>query len=274
MARYVFLATKGPLHDDHGQVFGMFGISRDITERKRAEAALQDSEATNQLLLASMADGMFVAQDRRFVFVNAALPRMLGYEGDALAGLPFSAVVAPDFLPTWLRRFEARVSEGPEPLSRYEVQFMRSGGQQRLWVELRANRFRYHGRPAVLGLIRDTSERRQSEQSLREASELIQAVEDSVLDHMAVIDREGRIVNVNAAWTQFARDFRGPATGLSQRSAVGSDYLEACRSAAQAGDALAPNALPQASRPFWSTARRSSATSTRASVRTRSAGST
>ncbi|MBL0124406.1 MAG: PAS domain S-box protein [Betaproteobacteria bacterium] len=37
----IFLATKGPLHDDGGNVIGMFGISRDITERKRAEIKIQ-----------------------------------------------------------------------------------------------------------------------------------------------------------------------------------------------------------------------------------------
>ena len=83
------------------------------------------------------------------------------------------------------------------------MQFLRRDGSA-LWVELRASRSQYHGRPAVLGLVRDITERRRSEQALREASELLQAVEDSVLDHMAVLDRDGVIVNVNAGWTAFA----------------------------------------------------------------------
>ena len=44
-----FLATKGPLHDEQGQVTGMFGISRDITERQEAAAMLeQQAEAMSQ----------------------------------------------------------------------------------------------------------------------------------------------------------------------------------------------------------------------------------
>lgn len=45
----VFLVTKGPLHDDEGRVLGLFGISRDITERKEAEAALKKSETAMKM---------------------------------------------------------------------------------------------------------------------------------------------------------------------------------------------------------------------------------
>jgi len=348
-----FLATKGPLHDEAGRVAGMFGISRDITERKRAEAALQESEGTTRTLLAAMVDGMFVAQDHRFVFANAELPRMLGYSADELVGQPFSAVVAPEYLALWTERFDQRVGSGVEPVGHYEVEFLRRGGPERLWVELRASRLTYGGRPAVLGLIRDVSERRrtqalqeeellrrrvlieesrdgivvlddrgavieanacfaemtgyepaelltmhvwdwdpdwsndrmgdalqtgrsgsmgfesvmrrkdgtvrdvdvranvarvgerrlvfcvsrditerkQAEQALRDVSELVQSVENSVLDHMAVLDRSGTIVAVNEAWERFAQAHGTELAGAPPRTGVGSNYLTMCHAA-------------------------------------------
>ena len=234
----IFLATKGPLHDEAGAVIGMFGISRDITERERQHQALQESEATKRLLLESMVDGMFVAQDHRFVFANAALPRMLGRDPEGFAGLPFDAVVAPESLALWNDRFEARVGDGPEPEGHYEVQFLHADGATRLWVDLRASRFELGGRRAVLGLVTDITERRRAAQDLADAAELLQAIEDSVLDHMAVLDRDGRITAVNEAWRRFARDNGGADTPLGSGD-VGRNYLDACGSDATAREVAA-----------------------------------
>ena len=224
-----YLVTKGPLRDAEGRITGLYGIAHDITARQQAEAALRSSEATTRTLLASMVDGMFVAQDRRFVFANAALPQMLGYAHDEFVGLPFQAVVAAEYLPMWTERFEKRVEGRDEPPRHYEVQFLQRGGQDGLWVELHASRFEYLGRPAVLGLVRDISERKQAERALHDMSETLRAVGNSVLHHMAVLDRDGVIVLVNSAWEDFAlANGGGSAMVAGSPLGIGTNYLEAC----------------------------------------------
>ena len=230
------LSTKGPLYDDAGKVTGLYGISRDITQRKRDDLALRESEATQGALLGAMVDGMFVAQDHRFMFANPALPAMLGYDVHDFIGQPFSAVVAPEFLALWTERFDLRVSSGPEPLGHYELRFLRRGGEAGrpdLWVELRTSRLQYHGRPAVLGLVRDITERRRADQQRHELMALFEGVKDSVVDHMAVLDRAGRIVNVNIAWNRFSLangHAPGHAPGQSSpHTGVGTSYLDVCR---------------------------------------------
>ncbi|WP_157118773.1 PAS domain-containing protein [Azohydromonas lata] len=85
----------------------------------------------------------------------------------------------------------------------------------------------------MFGIARDITERKRAELALREANELVQAVTDSVLDHMAVLDRDGIIVKVNAAWARFAQDNGGGGNVL------GHSYLALCRAAEgpQAGEA-------------------------------------
>ena len=231
----VFLVTKGPLRDAAGQVTGLFGISRNITERNQAEAALRDREAQHRALLEAMSDGMFVAQDHAFVFSNPALPRMLGLAADGLVGLGFAQVVAPEYLKLWTARFEQRVGGGTEPESHYELQLLRQGEPHRLWVELRASRVQFRGRSAVLGLVRDITEQLQTAWALQVAAKQVQAVGDSVLDHLAVLDAQGVITAVNASWRQFAADNAGADKGGLAGTGVGADYLGVLRNAVGAG---------------------------------------
>ncbi len=233
--RSVFLVTKGPLRDAAGQVIGLFGISRNITERNQADTAMREREAHHRALLEAMSDGMFVAQDHGFVFSNPALPRMLGLHADGLVGLGFAQVVAPEFLALWTARFDQRVGDGSEPEGHYELQFLRQGEPQRMWVELHASRLQYRGRPAVLGLVRDITERRHAEQALQAAAHRVQAVGDSVLDQLAVLDTHGIVTAVNASWQQFAVDNALPGPGVPAHTGVGADYLAVLRNAVGAG---------------------------------------
>lgn len=150
----------------------------EVGARRRAEAALAGSEATNRTLMEALHDGVFVAQDYRFVFANPALPRLLGYEHDEFVGLPFERVIAPDVLPLWLERYAQRVGSGEEPVRGYEVRFLRKDGAP-IALELVASRASYEGRPAVLGVVRDITER------LRTAAEL-----ERYRDHLEELVRE------------------------------------------------------------------------------------
>jgi PAS domain S-box-containing protein len=143
---------------------------------------------------------MFVAQDHRFVYANAALPAMLGYTDHEFVGQPFAAVVAPEFLDFWTTRFDRRVGQGPEPDPHCEVQFLHRDGRQKLWIELGASRLQHRGRPAVLGLVRDVSERRRT-QALLEAELLRRRVliEES-RDGIVVLDRLGAVYEANASF--------------------------------------------------------------------------
>ncbi|MCK4963761.1 MAG: PAS domain S-box protein, partial [Dehalococcoidia bacterium] len=86
--RLVVLETSGvPIFSDDGRLCGYRGIDRDITERKRVEEALRESEERYRMLVETMNDGMAIQDlDGVMTFVNDKLCQMLGYASDELIG--------------------------------------------------------------------------------------------------------------------------------------------------------------------------------------------
>ena len=151
--------------DASGQPLRMVGTHTDITDRRRVLMDLETAEIGHRALLNAMADGVFVTQHFRFVFANPALPQILGYELDEFIGLRFDQVVHPDFVDVWTERFRQRISSSEvEPVRQYEVKVLCKGGEDSIWIELIASRFTYQGAPAVLGIVRNVSEKKKAEE--------------------------------------------------------------------------------------------------------------
>jgi len=77
---------KAAITDARENVIGLVGVISDITERKRAEEALQEREATLQAILAASPVGIFLAHNRILGWTNQAMNRIWGYEDGSLLG--------------------------------------------------------------------------------------------------------------------------------------------------------------------------------------------
>ncbi|MHC9064170.1 PAS domain S-box protein [Nitrospira sp. CMX1] len=88
-----FLSTKGPLFDSERQVCGLFGISRDITERKRVEEALREANTAVELAMEGISK---LDRAGRYLFVNAPYAALLGYRPEELVGQSWEITVHPE----------------------------------------------------------------------------------------------------------------------------------------------------------------------------------
>jgi PAS domain S-box-containing protein len=94
----------GPMRDTEGRVIGIVGVATDITERKRAEEALRESESAYQELADSIADVFFAMdQDLRYTYWNKASESLTGIRAEDALGKSILEVF-PDV--PWMRRAE------------------------------------------------------------------------------------------------------------------------------------------------------------------------
>ncbi len=183
-----FDTIKVPLLDDQENVRGLVGISRHITERKRAEEALRESEEKYRNLVERANDGICIIQDTMIKYLNSRLAEMWGGTVDEVIGTPFANYVQADELPKVVDRYRRRMA-GEDVTPIYETVFRRKDGSK-VYTELNAGIITYQGMPADLVFVRDITERKRAEEASRESHERFLAVVDGIDADVYVADME------------------------------------------------------------------------------------
>ena len=164
------LATKVPIVDPGGQVSGLVGISRDISELVLAEAALRQSEERFRTAFDYAAIGMdLVALDGRYLQVNAALCALTGYTETELLTRTFQDITHPDDLAADLAHLD-RILAGEIAAFQMEKRYIRKDGQV-VWVRLSTTIVHdEQGAPLhFIGQVEDITARKAAEEDLRSA---------------------------------------------------------------------------------------------------------
>lgn len=167
-----------PLIGPGEAVRGWVGMNADITDRKRTEKALQESERRYRTMFQLSAVGQAEVDPHtgRFVAVNKRLCEITGYDEKELLGKTFADITHPEDRETDRARFfQALAGTDGEYVG--VKRYVRKDGAIR-WVELRAELIRdEQGQPVrSVGIIVDVTERRQYEAALRQARDAAEAV--------------------------------------------------------------------------------------------------
>ena len=207
---------SAPLVDSKGNYRGRIWYFREITDRKRAETLLQESESKHRALFEESADANLLMAEKGFLDCNAAALKMFGYSTKA----EFLALHPAEFSPT--NQPDGTSSrEGSERniataflkgKNRFEWMHQRKDGEV-FPAEVCITALTLNGRQAQLGTVRDISERVRAERDLHLQSTALNAAANAIV----ITDARGTIQWANPAFTRLTGYLPEEAVGQNPR---------------------------------------------------------
>jgi len=188
------------------------GISWDITERKKLEDALRESQQKYFTLIENAATGVIVAQKGIPVFVNQAFADILEYSREEIIGKHYIDFVHPDDRDIAVKRYSKCLEREKLPLIRYRLLTKRGKIK---WFEFNSIVIDWQGKPAILGFAIDVTRQKKAEDALRKSEQsYFNLIEQANIGIMVIQDDLRQFVN-----PKFAE-----ITGYPQEELIGKRY--------------------------------------------------
>lgn len=201
--QFRYLSQSGDIHhmevhahpalDDKGHIIGTIGILRDISERKRIEAELQQSLELQRAILQAMPDLMFrFDADGNYLDIHAGSPDLLYTDVDGLIGKNvrdvFPGDLAAEFLTLIRQTYET------QHLQTYEYMLEINGIPH--WFESRMVPLR---QTEVLSMVRDITEQHQTREGLMASEKRYRSLFEQANDAIFLLDLKGQVMDTNPA---------------------------------------------------------------------------
>jgi PAS domain S-box-containing protein len=171
------------IYDDNGRAIGMRGVTMDITERKRSEAALSESEERYRAVAESATDAILVIDDESTVLlVNPAVERIFGHKPEELVGQSLT-----NLMPEYMRRIHRAgikhyVETGRKPISWMGVELpgLHKDGHE-IPLEVSFSEFTKDGKLVFTGIARDITERVRADETRSRLAAIVASSGDAII---------------------------------------------------------------------------------------------
>nr|WP_228057388.1 PAS domain S-box protein [Tychonema sp. LEGE 07203] len=198
-----FLTAKYPWRDSQENIIGVVGISRDISDRKEIEAALQESNILFESVIESTGDSIFVKDTQgRHLLINSQAAAIMGLPKSEIIGKKDAELFPPEIADMLVENDRRIWQSGIEETIEEAVKD--SEGNILTFLSTKSPlRDRAGNIIGVVGVARDISDRKQAEQALEESEEryrcLIEATSQIVWDTTAA----GEVIAEQTGWSAF-----------------------------------------------------------------------
>jgi diguanylate cyclase (GGDEF)-like protein/PAS domain S-box-containing protein len=181
--------SADPIQDPTGNVIGGVYIVRDISDRKRSEEALKESEKKFRDLAEKSLVGVYIVQDGVFKYANAKIAEQRGYSVEELIDkMGPKDFLLPEDRPIVEENIQKRLSGEVESLQ-YEFR-ERTKDNKIINVEVRGSATTYQGRPAVIGTSIDITDRKRAEEKLRESEEIFRQLAENIREVFYIYEQD------------------------------------------------------------------------------------
>ena len=233
----VYVETMGATIMSDGKPVAIQGIARDITERKKAEETLAESENKYRLIADNMTDAITVMDmNLRFTYSSPSIMRIRGFTADEVLAQTLEQTMTPEslFLVSSVyeeeMQREASGTADPDRVRLIEVEEYKKD-MSTIWAEVSLSFLRdAHGRPTgLLSLTRDITERKKMEAELRESEEKYRTVLEDMEDIYFEVDIKGNITFVNPSSCKMSGYSEEELLGMPFEKISASDGIEMVR---------------------------------------------
>ncbi|HLL75055.1 MAG TPA: PAS domain S-box protein [Pyrinomonadaceae bacterium] len=215
------------MRDSAGRPAGVQGIARDITGRKRAEAALRESEERYRQLFDNSPHPMWIYEPAtlRFLAVNESAVRHYGYAREEFLRMTIRDIRPPDEVPALIERLmspgEASVVTAPR--------MHRKKDGTLISVEISAHKLFVGGRECRVVLAHDVTQRVRAEDALRESEERYRELLENANDIVYTHDLRGNFTSLNKTGERVTGYTREEACAMNIASVVVPEHLPLAR---------------------------------------------
>jgi PAS domain S-box-containing protein len=188
------------------------GIGIDITERKQAEKALQESEEKFRNIADQSLVGIYLIQDGIFQYVNPKFSEIFGYPAEQYLGLPFDKLIYPEDRDTVEKNIRKRIS-GEVKTVHYEFRGIRKNSEI-VHLEIFGSSTLFNGNPAITGTLLDITDRKRAEEErvlnvlrtkvLLQLNQMTEATLQEVTDF--ALEEAVRLTNSTIGYLAFLND--------------------------------------------------------------------
>ena len=189
-----------PWYSSSDEIGGIIIFSEDVTERKRLEKSLMERELNFRSLAENANYGIVVVTgEGHHLYANQEASEITVYTIKELLNTHIKDMVHPDTLDEITANIKRRI-EGADAPATYETLVLRKD-KEVVPVEVSASKTTWKGQDADLVILRDISDRKKAEKSLKKSLERFRAVAKSAVDAIVTTDSEGNIIFFNHSLT-------------------------------------------------------------------------